>query len=144
MNKSLVESVLGVVVVVAGLVFVYLAYKTAAFSGTAKAYELEASFFKVGGLQQGNEVRIGGVKVGTVTSVTLDHEYYEAIVRLTVISRLRLPVDTVAAVADDGIFGGKYLLLEPGREKTVLEPGEAFENVRNAASLEDLIGGAIF
>ena len=63
---------------------------------------------------------------------------------MTVSSRLNFPVDTVAAIADDGIFGGKFLLLEPGKEKAVMKPGDTFERVRDAASLEDLIGEAIF
>lgn len=143
MNRMLLESVLGAVVVVGGLVFVLFAYSTATFK-TADGYPLQANFFKVGGLQEGNEVRIGGVKVGTISSVHLDLETYESVVRMTISSRLGLPVDTVAAIADDGIFGGKYLLLEPGHEKESLKPGDAFKQVRDAATLEDLIGEAIF
>ncbi len=143
MNRTYVESLLGAVVVVGGLVFVFLAYSAATFE-TAKGYPLTALFFKAGGLQQGNEVRIGGVKVGTIASVYLDPETYDSVVQLTVSSRLEFPVDTVAAIADDGIFGGKYLLLEPGQEKAVMKPGDTFERVRDAASLEDLIGEAIF
>lgn len=143
MNRSYVESVLGAVVVVAGLVFVFLAYSAATFE-TAKGYPLTALFFKVGGLQQGNEVRIGGVKVGTIASVHLDPDTYDSVVKMTVSKRLKLPVDTVAAIAVDGIFGGKYLLLEPGQETAVLKPGDVFQRVRDAASLEDLIGEAIF
>ncbi len=142
MNRTYVESVLGAVVVVGGLVFVYLAYSAATFE-TAKGYPLTALFFKVGGLQQGNEVRIGGVKVGTIASVHLDHNY-DSVVQMTVSSRLNFPVDTVAAIADDGIFGGKYLLLEPGQDKAVMKSGDTFQRVRDAASLEDLIGEAIF
>ncbi len=143
MNRTNVESVLGAAVVVGGLVFVYLAYSAATFE-TAKGYPLTALFFKVGGLQQGNEVRIGGVKVGTISSVHLDPETYDSVVKMTVSSRLEFPVDTVAAIADDGIFGGKYLLLEPGQEKAVMKSGDTFQRVRDAASLEDLIGEAIF
>lgn len=143
MNKTNVESVLGAVVVVGGLVFVYLAYSAATFE-TAKGYPLTALFFKVGGLQQGNEVRIGGVKVGTISSIHLDPETYDSVVKMTVSSRLKFPVDTVAAIADDGIFGGKYLLLEPGQDEAVMKSGDTFERVRDAASLEDLIGEAIF
>ncbi len=143
MNRTYFESVLGAVVVVGGLVFVYLAYSAATFE-TAKGYPLTALFFKAGGLQQGNEVRIGGVKVGTIASVHLDPETYDSVIKMIVSSRLKFPVDTVAAIADDGIFGGKYLLLEPGQEKAVMKSGDTFERVRDAASLEDLIGEAIF
>ncbi len=143
MNRTYVESLLGAVVVVGGLVFVFLAYSAATFE-TAKGYPLTALFFKAGGLQQGNEVRIGGVKVGTIASVHLDPETYDSVVQLIVSSRLEFPVDTVAAIAVDGIFGGKYLLLEPGQEKAVMKSGDTFRQVRDAASLEDLIGEAIF
>jgi phospholipid/cholesterol/gamma-HCH transport system substrate-binding protein len=143
MNKMVVESVLGAIVVLGGLIFLTFAYETAQLQ-TSEGYPLKALFFKVGGLQEGNEVRIGGVKVGTVSRVHLDPETYDAIVEMTVQPRLQLPVDTVAAIAADGIFGGKYIQLEPGREPQVLEPGGTIEQVRDAASLEDLIGEAIF
>jgi len=117
MNKTLLESVMGAAVFVAGLVFVFLAYSAATFE-TTKGYPLKALFFDAGGLQQGNEMRIGGVKVGTIVSIHLDPETYDSVVQMTVSARLGLPVDTVAAIADDGIFGGKYLLLEPGSPET--------------------------
>ncbi len=143
MTNRLVESVIGAVVALAGLVFIYFAYAAATFEA-AEGYAFQALFFKVGGLQQGNEVRVGGVKVGTVSSVHLDPDTYDTVVRFTVSSKLRLPVDTVAAIAGEGIFGGRYVSLEPGRETKVLEPGDTFERVRDSASLEDLIGEAIF
>ncbi len=143
MSKSLLESLIGASVVLAGAVFLYLAYSAATFE-SAKGYNLEIIFFKVGGLQEGNEVRIGGVKVGTVSSVRLDPDTYDTMVRISVDSSLKLPVDSVVAIAADGIFGGKFLSVEPGREKAVLAPGDVFELVRDAASLEDLISEAIF
>jgi phospholipid/cholesterol/gamma-HCH transport system substrate-binding protein len=141
--NSLVETVLGAVVVLGGLLLLLFAYNTAQLR-TTEGYSLQVLFFKVGGLQEGNEVRVGGVKVGSVSRVHLDPETYDAVVSISLDPGLRLPVDTVAAIAADGIFGGKYMQLEPGQEKEVLKPGETIEQVRDAASLEDLIGEAIF
>jgi phospholipid/cholesterol/gamma-HCH transport system substrate-binding protein len=143
MINNLVESALGAVVVLGGLVFLIFAYNTAQLR-TTEGYALQALFFKVGGLQEGNEVRVGGVKVGSVARVHLDPETYDAVVEMTVDPGLELPVDTVAAIAVDGIFGGKYIQLEPGEEQRMLKPGGTIEQVRDAASLEDLIGEAIF
>jgi phospholipid/cholesterol/gamma-HCH transport system substrate-binding protein len=55
-----------------------------------------------------------------------------------------LPDDTVAAITSDGLLGGKYLRLEPGRGQTILAAGGTLKNTRDALSLEDMLGRAIF
>ncbi len=144
MNKTVIESVMGLLVLVGGLMVLTIAYRTADLGPTEAGYPLKALFFKVGGLQEGNEVRIGGVEVGTVTKVWLDQETYDAVVEMSVSSKIKLPVDTVPAIAAEGIFGGTFILLEPGESKEVMKPGDTFAMVRDASSLEDLIGEAIF
>lgn len=143
MTRNIVETVLGALVLVAGLAFLLAAYNTADLR-QAKGYSLEARFFKIGGLQEGNEVRIGGIKVGTVSSVNLDQETYDAVAKMTVDPRLKLPVDSVVTVASDGLLGGQYVNIQPGSETDTLQPGGSFEQVQDWQSLEDIIGDIIF
>ncbi len=141
--RNMVESVMGFVVLVVAGLFVYLAYTTARIQ-TKDGYELSAAFFKVGGLKAGSDVRINGIKVGTVSSLDLDPETFEAVVRLTISGGLNLPTDTVAGISSEGILGGKYVSLTPGGEATVIVSGGRLQKVQNFRSLEDQVGEIIF
>ena len=78
-----------------------------------------ARFDQVQGLVVGGDVKIGGIKVGTITGLALTPETYEAEVSLAVDRGISLPQDTSARIESEGLLGGQYLSLEPGgAEKT--------------------------
>ncbi len=143
MDRKRIETALGTLVVLAGLSFIAAAYNTADLQRT-RGYTIEARFFKVGGLQEGNEVRIGGIKVGTVSNLVLDPQTYDAVAEITLHPKLKIPVDSVAAIGTDGLLGGQYLILEPGTETELLKAGDVMERTKDASSLEDIIGDIIF
>lgn len=143
MRRNMVETVLGAVVLIVAAVFLVFALQTGDV-GTVEGYRLTARFLKAGGLETGSDVRIAGVKVGTVTDRHLDPELFEAVVGFTVDSNLRLPVDTGAVVTTDGILGGKYLRLIPGKEAQTLEPGAQLADARDYETLEDQVSKIIF
>jgi phospholipid/cholesterol/gamma-HCH transport system substrate-binding protein len=95
-------------------------------------------------LAPGNDVRIGGVKIGSVLDQRIDPADFRAVIVFSVRSDLKLPEDTVAAITSDGLLGGKYLRLEPGSAKAMLAANGALKNTRDALSLEDMLGRAIF
>lgn len=143
MGRNLVETVMGAVVLVVAGLFVYFAYSTADIKAV-KGYEVTAAFFKVGGLKKGSDVRISGIKVGTVVDLSLDAETYDALAILSIMPTIELPADTVAAIASDGILGGKYVRLEPGRDESALESGGIISRTKDFRSLEDQVGEIIF
>jgi phospholipid/cholesterol/gamma-HCH transport system substrate-binding protein len=143
LGRSLIESVMGAVVLAIAAFFLMFAY-TSADLRPVQGYALKAEFNSVGSLTTGNDVRIGGVKVGSVTAQSINSESYRAIVTFTIQPDLKLPEDTVASVASDGLLGGKYLRLEVGRSKKMLAAGATLRNTRDALSLEELLGKAIF
>ncbi len=143
MRANMVETVMGAVVLLVAGLFVFFAYNMAQV-GRVSGYTLEAAFFKVGGLAPGADVRISGIKVGTVTDRRLDPRTYDAVVTMTVESQVRLPVDTAASIASEGILGGKYIRLEPGRSAEMIADGGRIANTRDYRSLEDQVGEIIF
>lgn len=143
MNRNRIETVMGMVVIAVALLFVYIAYNTAQIR-TLPGYEISAAFFKVGGLNTGSDVRISGVKVGTVIERRLDPTSFDAIVVMSVANEIKLPEDTVATIASEGLLGGKYVRLEPGTAKTALAPGARIHETRSFKSLEDQVGEIIF
>lgn len=143
MGRNLIESIMGAVVLVVAALFMIVAYNTVSFA-PSKGYELTANFLKVGGLQRGNDVRISGIKVGTVVDQSLDPDTYDAVIRLHLNEGIKLPVDTEASIASLGLLGGAYLQLKPGQESDVIQPGGKIENTRDFKAFEEQVGEVIF
>lgn len=142
-GRNLVETVLGAVVLMVAGIFVYFFQQTAQVRAT-QGYAITASFAKIGGLAKGSDVRISGIKVGTVTGQRLDPKTFDAVVTMTIAPEVKLPADTIAAVDSEGILGGKYVRLEPGRAAESIPPGGAIRKTRDYRSLEDQVGEIIF
>ena len=143
MSRNLLETLLGAIVLIVAIGFLLFAYNTSQVKEDG-GYELIARFDKVDGLERGSDVRISGIKVGTVLDQTLDPETYRAEVRFSLREDIQLPADTSAAVVSNGLLGGKYLALIPGGDIEMLEPGGEVTLTQSAVNLEDLIGHMIF
>jgi phospholipid/cholesterol/gamma-HCH transport system substrate-binding protein len=98
----------------------------------------------VDGLEPGSDVRVSGIKVGSVLDQTLDPDTYRAEVRFTVRDGVELPADSSASVVSDGLLGGKYLRIVPGGDIDMLSAGDEVMLTQSAISLEDLIGHMVF
>jgi phospholipid/cholesterol/gamma-HCH transport system substrate-binding protein len=142
-GRNLVETVLGAVVLMVAGIFVYFFQQTAQVRAT-QGYAVTASFAKIGGLAKGSDVRISGIKVGTVTGQRLDPQTFDAVVTMSIAPEVKLPADTTAAVDSEGILGGKYVRLEPGRAAETIPPGGLIRKTRDYRSLEDQVGEIIF
>jgi phospholipid/cholesterol/gamma-HCH transport system substrate-binding protein len=143
MKRNAIETVIGFCVLFAAMMFIYFVY-TAAEIRPAPGNQIDAVFTKVGGLAVGSDVRINGIKVGSVTDRHLEPTTYEAVVRMTVDRSIRLPADTVAVVASEGPLGGKYIQLEPGTATEFIPEDGVIRNTRSYRSLEDQVGEIIF
>lgn len=143
MGRNAIETILGAVVLLVAGMFVFFAYNTAQIKAVT-GYEISASFYKIGGLAVGSDVRINGIKVGAVTSRYLNTETYDAVVTMSVSSDIKLPADTVAGIGSEGILGGHYVRLQPGQETTFLAPGDVVRKTQDFRSLEDQVGEIIF
>ncbi len=143
MQRNAIEPILGALVLVAAVAFLVFAYNragTRSFGG----YPLTARFSSVDGLETGGDIRIGGVKVGQVSAITIDPTTYLAQVSLNVAPNVKLPTDTVASIASDGLLGGKYVGLLPGSSDDMLKPGARITRTEASVSLENLIGQFIY
>lgn len=143
MRRNVLETVMGVVVVCVALMFLYLAYTTSQIR-SVPGYEVSAAFSKLGGLPVGSDVRISGIKVGTVARRRLDPVTYNAVITMTIANQIKLPADTVAVIESEGPIGGRYVRIEPGNAKDVLAPGATIAQTRSYRSLEDQVGEIIF
>ena len=143
MHRNLIETVMGGVVLVVALFFLAFAY-TSADLNRVDGYEVTARFPSVEGLTVGSDVRISGVKVGSVVGYELDPLTFLAEVRMSIDDSIELPIDTAAVIASESLLGGKFMRLEPGGEEELITPGGEIEYTQAPVNLEDLIGRFIY
>ncbi len=143
MGGNLVETLIGAIVLVVAALFLFFAYSRTDVR-TVAGYEVIAKFDRVDGLAIGSDVRMSGIKIGTVTDQELDKETFLAVVRMTIDSSVQLPEDSSAKIASEGLLGGNYLSLEPGGAEEVIEPGGEIKYTQGSIDLVSLLGQAIF
>jgi phospholipid/cholesterol/gamma-HCH transport system substrate-binding protein len=132
-----------VVLLVAGGFLVFAVANTGkSFGGSG--YDLHASFDHVDGVSTGTDVRIAGVRVGSIQSITLDPKTFEADVVFSVQNDIKLTDDSSATVSTDGLLGGKYLAIAVGGSDKILKPGDAITITQGSINLESLLGKYIF
>ena len=143
MRGTLVETLIGAVVLLVAAWFLYFAYSRTEL-GPVGGYHVSATFDKVGDLANGADVKISGIKIGTVTAQTLDTKTYQAVIEMGIQSDVELPDDTTAKIASAGLLGGSYVNLEPGGSEDLLKDGGRISYTQGAVDLMGLLGRFIY
>ena len=108
-------------------------------------YTVNARFGNVADLKPKSPVKIGGVTVGLVESISLDPITFEAIVNMKIDQRFSdIPGDTSAAILTSGVLGDRYIGLEPGGAMEPLRDGDQIFITQSAVVLENLISKFLF
>ena len=142
MQNGFVETLIGAaVVIVAGLFFYYGWNSTG--SGTVQGYEVVGKFDRIDGINVGTDVRLSGIKIGTVTSQDLDLQSYRAVVRMNIRNAITIPDDSSIKVSSDGLLGGSYLAVLPGSNETVMKQGSVFDITQGSIDLLTLFSKAM-
>ena len=141
--KIPVETIMGIAVLLLVGIFCYFAYSVSDLQ-VVKGYTLHATFLKVGGLNVGSDIRINGIKIGTVINQKLDTQDYTAKVDMSIASNIKLPVDSVASIVSDGLMGEKFIKIDPGTSAEVLKDGDEIEKTKDFKTIEDLVSEVVF
>ncbi|MEL6861250.1 MAG: MlaD family protein [Pseudomonadota bacterium] len=115
MRESIFETLVGLAVLIAAGVFLWFGLARGSDGGPAgEVVELGARFNSAATIERGTDVRMAGVKIGTVRDVALDRDAAEALVTLAVDAGI-LPLGdgTTARVQSESLLGGAYINLEP-------------------------------
>lgn len=108
-------------------------------------YMVSARFSNVADLKDRAPVKIGGVTVGLVESITLDPVEFDAIVKMQIDKRFsNIPADTGASILTSGVLGDRYVGLDPGGALEVLADGDEIFVTQAAVVLETLISKYLF
>jgi phospholipid/cholesterol/gamma-HCH transport system substrate-binding protein len=123
MNNSMVETAVGAIVIAIAAGFFMFMYTVGGVGGPASGYQVSASFGSVKGVSVGTDVRMAGIKIGSVTGQTLDRDTYRATIVMDVDTTVKLPEDSTAKIASESLLGGNFVQLDPGGSDTFIEPG---------------------
>jgi phospholipid/cholesterol/gamma-HCH transport system substrate-binding protein len=138
-DNNLGETVIGAVVVAIAVLFIAFIYTRTA-SGGLSGYEIQARLSRVDGLGVGTDVRLAGIKIGTVSDLTLDPKTYLVTVHMNVRNDVKIPVDSSLMVTSTGLLGSSYISITPGGDDKVLVSGGMIENSQGSVDLMGLIG----
>ena len=140
-QNNIAVTLLGAVVVAVALGFLAFTYLRTG-SGSLSGYEVLARLPKVDGLGIGTDVRVSGIKVGSVSDLVLDPNNYLVTVHMHVRSDIKLPTDSSMMITSSGILGSSYLSITPGGDDKMIAPGGYIENTQaaNATDLMSLAG----
>ena len=103
MASAAAETLIGAVVLAAAGGFLVYAAQTADIRGGSDGYEVVAKFVRADGLTVGGDVRMAGVKIGTITSFELDNTTFEAVATMQIRDEIAIPQGSSALVASDGL-----------------------------------------
>ncbi|OWU85277.1 ABC transporter substrate-binding protein [Oceanicola sp. 22II-s10i] len=139
MAENTTEIIVGGAVLALAVGFGIYSAQIAGLSSGTTGYPLTAAFRSAEGIGVGTDVRLAGVKVGTVTGVDLNPDTYRAITTFSVDEAIRIPDDSAVIVASEGLLGGNFLELSPGGSPFYLEAGDEVLDTQGAVSLISLL-----
>jgi phospholipid/cholesterol/gamma-HCH transport system substrate-binding protein len=146
-SQRTLESLVGLFLIAALGALLVLAFKVSGLTSFFKAagYDVTAQFDDIGSLKVRAPVKIGGVLVGEVSSVTLDATSFRAVVKMHIDSRFNhIPDDSSVGILTAGLLGDNYIAISPMYSTTFLKNGSVIEDTHSAMILEKLIGQLIY
>jgi len=142
-KKNLLETLMGALVLIVGGGFLVFAYEGSQLR-VEKGYTISAKFNNASGIALGSDVRVGGIKVGVVSELSLDTKTYEAVLKMQIREDTKMPRDSSAAISSSGLLGDKFVSLTPGADEKMLAEGGKIQFTQSSVSLEELIGKFMF
>jgi phospholipid/cholesterol/gamma-HCH transport system substrate-binding protein len=143
LREQWAETLMGLLVLVLAAGFLVYSLSVGDVGAKAGGYELTAKFGQVGSLAPGASVSVAGVKVGTVSQITLDPKTYLAVAKLSLDPTVKLPSDSTAKITSDSLLGGVHVAIAPGGATDDIKPGGEIENTQGAVDLFGLIGSVM-
>ncbi|AKH64152.1 MULTISPECIES: outer membrane lipid asymmetry maintenance protein MlaD [Photorhabdus] len=152
MQSKKIEIWVGFFVLIALAAIVFLCLKVADIKsvGNQPTYRLYATFDNIGGLKVRSPVKIGGVVIGRVATISLDEKTYTPQVALDIMKQYdRIPDTSSLSIRTSGLLGEQYIALNMGFEDPdmgtgILKEGDRVQDTKSAMVLEDLIGQFLY
>jgi phospholipid/cholesterol/gamma-HCH transport system substrate-binding protein len=139
MAENRAEILAGAAVLAVAIGFLGYAFGGKCLTAEAGTYPLKASFRSVEGITAGSDVRLAGVKVGTIIDLRLNPQTFFADATIAIYDNIQLPDDSAILISSEGLLGGNFVELMPGGSPDNLAPGAEIEDTQGAVSLISLL-----
>jgi phospholipid/cholesterol/gamma-HCH transport system substrate-binding protein len=138
------ETIVGFIVLVVAGGFLFFTYKATDVKTMDNTYIVKAKFDQVEGIIIGSDVRLSGIKVGSVVGLKLDPDNYNAVMTTAVNAHVKLPMDSSMKIVTSGLLGGKYVLVDVGGSEEMIPSGGEIRYTQSSINLESLISKFMF
>ena len=139
MSENRLEIAVGGVFLALAVGFAAFLAQSTGLSGSSSSYPISASFRSAEGISVGTDIRLAGVKIGTISDLKLNSETYRAESILSVKNDVRIPDDSALAVTSEGLLGGSFIEVIPGASLDYLESGDEIIDTQGSVSLIQLL-----
>ena len=143
MKSNTFEAIIGALVITLSIVFLYFGFSSIKLNNS-DSYNILALFNRIDGIKIGSDIRMSGIKIGSVSKQELDNKSFEAKVSMSIDSKILIPDDSSAKITSDGLLGGNYISIEPGGSDIFLSNDEEIFFTQGSVDLIGLVGEALF
>ena len=145
MNKKVnIEFILGLLILIISIICIFYYSSKINLFNKMETFQINSSFFDIGNVNIGNDVKIKGVKVGEVSGISLDQENYMAIVTSSVDENIKIPDNSTFKISNNGFIGSPYIEIQLGESEVLLKNNDYTNDNIDAVSLEEIINNFIF
>ena len=145
MNKKInIEFILGLLILVISIICIFYYSSKINLFNKIETFQIYSSFFDIGNVNIGNDVKIKGVKVGEVSGISLDQESYMAIITSSIDENVKIPNNSIFKISNNGFIGSPYIEIQLGESEELLKNNDYTTDNIDAVSLEEIINNFIF
>ena len=143
MRSNIFETFIGAIVIILAVSFLFYSFSITD-NNTEGVYNINATFNRIDGIQIGSDVRLSGIKIGSVSKSSLNQTSYEAQLVLIIDNSIKIPDDSSAKITMDGLLGSNYISIEPGGSEIYLSENDYLLYTQGSVDLIGLVGEALF
>ena len=145
MNKShnYFDFLIGTIVLLLAIGFFSYSFKSSKISSNA-GYNIIAKFDNADGITIGSDIKIAGIKVGSITEQNLDEKTSKANLKMNISSNVKIPADSSAKIVSEGLLGAKYISISLGGDEEILQNDQEINFTQSSVNFEELLGKFIF
>ena len=138
-SRNIAETLVGALVLGIAVIFAVFLWRFSDVGLGAGQYTVNAKFRSAEGITVGTDVRLAGVKIGSVSNLSLDPKTFQAIARLSIKPEYQMPEDSAAIISSEGLLGGNFVEILPGGSYELMVDGSEFSETQGAISFISLL-----
>lgn len=140
MKDNIFEAIIGFIVLIfCAFAIYFLNNQNYSQKNNSNSIYFLAEFNNTDGIFVGSDVKIAGIKVGSIKSIELNKENYKINLAIQLTEQLQIPTDSSLAVRTGNLTGGKYIEIIIGSDEEYLTSGDYISFTQSSIIFEDIL-----